>query len=65
MERHALENMHSISPTSSRVNVRYIGGYYRIFFPKAHRDRTGTMASVTYRPTDIKPLQMHVKAEWK
>lgn len=65
MERHALENFHSINPTSSRINVRYIGGYYRVYFPKTIRNQNHTITSLTYRPTDTKPLHLHMMMVWK
>lgn len=65
MDRHALQSFHSMTPTSSRVNVGYIGGYYRVHFPKAYRDQSHTVISLTYRPTDIKPLQLHMTTVWE
>lgn len=65
MQRHALENFHSIRPTSSRFIFRYIGGYYRAYFPKTIRDQNHTMVSFTIRPTDIHPTQLHMTTVWE
>lgn len=65
MQRHALENFHSIIKPFHQGQFRYIGGYYRAYFPKATRDQNRIMVSFTIRPTDIHPTQLHMKVEWR